>query len=136
MQIASSPSLHSPTPIAAAYAPEGAAAGDSPKQKLTNLRLEEMLKLIVECTLDADNALELMQVKDLNGALDIAKKVPVDLKQIRKMRIPVEDAGVENNSNLVAPAGVSADSGLSRQHVERLTRDTQLLDGLMDRLSK
>lgn len=136
MQIASSHSLYSPTPIAATSAPGGAAAGDSPQQKLTHLRLEDVLKSMVECTLDADNALELQQTSDLNGASDMEKKVPVDLKEIRKMRIPVEDAGVEDNSTFVAPAGVSAGSGLSRQHVERLTRDTQLLDGLMDRLSK
>ncbi len=136
MQITSCHSLHSPTPIAATSAPGGAAAGDSARQKLTHLRLEDVLESMVECTLDADNALELMQVRGLNGALDIEKKVPVDLKEIRKMRIPVQDAGVEDNSTFVAPAGVSAGSGLPRQHVERLTRDTQLLDGLMDRLSR
>lgn len=148
MQISSSSGNYALAPAGAPSSIQGGAQSLTPKEQLANLKLQDAIRNLMDETLARDNdAMTMPQSVGKGGVSEIVEKLPIDLKELRKHRVlePVDD--VEDNTTFQPPAGTAGQgrpaanvdamaSSLQRQHAQRLTRDSQMLDAMLDSLRK
>lgn len=140
MHITSSSGQYAVAPSAAASF-DGAAPSTSSKQQLGKLRLEFILKEVVDAAIQRDN--DSMTVPtDEDKSVSIYKSepdnseelVPIDLKQMRKLRPKAENDNMDDNTTFGPNVGLGmqdADSVMRRQKVDQVNQKTEMLDGLM-----
>lgn len=131
----------------AAASLDSGAAGITPKQQLTTLKVEQALRKAVDEALADDNAaMTIPQDGEQGGAAVSGSEsdkdrelIPFDIKEMRKHRMTVEEDSVEDNTTFgphVGLGGQYAEAGVSNERVVKAMRSTQILDGLMGILDR